>query len=181
MAKTAKRQPKKAVESPVVKNVRVKSAKDVVVEFDVAAEKLIHGRVGKRLSKKSQKNIVSYGPWLTAVTVFIALPELLVFAKTGRIFGIYGFFSEILFNQQSWLLMIVIFINAMLLADGLSDIFAKKQRGWNRVYGILAISTLYCVLQLLQSLTTPAASIISIVALSTMLFGLYEVRPYYTK
>lgn len=180
MAKARKRQPKKVAEKPVTKNIRVKSAKDVVKELDVTAEKLVHVRTGKTFSKKTQKNIVSYGPWLTAATVFIVIPELLVFAKTGQIFGIAGFFNLILFNQQAWVLMVVLFINAMLLADGLSDVFAKKQRGWNRVYVTYVISALYCVLQLLQNITTPAAPIISLAILVLMLFALYDIRPYYT-
>lgn len=181
-AKTTKRQPKKAAaEKPAVKNVRVKSAKDIVKELDTGMEKLVHTKSGKNLSKKTQKAIVSYGPWLTALTLLVLLPELLVFAKTGEIFGIVGFFDSVLFNQQSWVLLVVIFINAMLLADALSDVFAKKARGWSRVYAAHIITALYIISHLVRNITEPAAPVISLGFLAVLFFVLYDIRPYYTK
>lgn len=181
MAKATKRQPKKSAEPKVAKNVRVKTAKDMVQELDTITQKVIHKNTGKSFSKKTQKTIVSYGPWLTALIVFVGVPELLVFAKTGETFGLSGLFDMILFNQQAWLLMIIILANFMLLADGLSDVFNKKKRGWNRVYAVLIISALYCIMQLLKNLTAPAAPIISIGLIAILLFTIYDVRPYYTK
>lgn len=181
-AKSTKRQPKvHSSEKTVVKTVRVKNAKDLVKEFDKNAEKILYKRSGKKLGQQTQKTIVSYGPWLTAILLLIGFPELLVFAKTGEIFGITGFFDTVLFNQQSWVLLVIIFLNAMLLADGLSDVFAKKQRGWVRVYIAHVITTGYIFIHLLRDLSQPAAPIISLAILGLLFFVLYDIRPYYTK
>ena len=157
-AKSTKRQPKvHSSEKTVVKTVRVKNAKDLVKEFDKNAEKILYKRSGKKLGQQTQKTIVSYGPWLTAILLLIGFPELLVFAKTGEIFGITGFFDTVLFNQQSWVLLVIIFLNAMLLADG------------------------YIFIHLLRDLSQPAAPIISLAILGLLFFVLYDIRPYYTK
>lgn len=182
--KTTKRQPKKAAanaKKAAAKDVRVKNAKELLEVFDSTAEKLVHQRRGKTFNKKTRETIVSYGPWLASVTMLVILPELLVFAKTGTVFGLVSFFDIVLFNQQSWVLLVIMFVNAMLLADSLSDIFAKKRRGWSRVYAAHIITAAYIVIHLISNITAPAAPLISLACLGFLLFVLYDVRSYYKK
>lgn len=177
----AKRKPTttKAKKAPANNVVQVKNASDVLRAFNGGVEYVFHTRVGKRLSKATQTNLVAYGPWIMAATLLIILPELLIFAKEGRLVGVSSFFTAIFFNQASWVLMVVVLTNCILLADGLSDVFAKKRRGWDRLYLALLINGGYVLSQLAQQLTQPAAPLISLATISFLLYASLDIRKYY--
>jgi hypothetical protein len=159
--------------------VQVRSGSDVVKTFNQGVEYLFHTRIGKKFKAATQKTIVAYGPWLAAALLLFVLPELLIFAKENKFVGISGFFTSIFFNQASWILMVVVLANCLLLADGLSDIFAKKKRGWDRIYIALLLNTLYLLSQLAQNLTQPAAPLLSLAVICLALFTHFDIKKYY--
>lgn len=171
--------PAKPKQTSTVNAVQVKNASDVVKAFNKAVDYIFHSRVSKKLSKKTQTNLVAYGPWIMSALLLIILPELLIFAKDGQLVGISGFLTAIFFNQNSWVLMVIVFANCLLLADGLSDVFAKKRRGWDRFYIALLINGGYVISQLFQNISEPAAPVISLLSIAICLFVALDIRKYY--
>lgn len=180
MAKKIANNPKAKKAAPKsTASVQVKNAADVVRAFNAGVEYLFYTKVGKKIAKSTQTSLVAYGPWIMAALLLVVLPELLIFAKEARLVGFSGFFTAIFFNQASWVLMVIVFTNCILLADGLSDVFAKKRRGWDRLYLALLINGGYVLSQLAQNITRPAAPIISLAAIAFCLYGALDVRKYY--
>ena len=174
----AKKASEKRAKQPATA-VRVKTAPEVVGALNRYIDYFFHKKIGKSLGKRTQQKLVSYGPWLMTLILLIVLPELLIFAKNAEIVGISGFFTEIFFNQESWILLIVVLSNCLLLADGLSDLFNKKLRGWNRIYLALLINMTYIAAQLAQNLSRPAAPLLSLAAICVLLFMHLDIKKYY--
>ena len=160
-------------------DVRVKNGSEVIAAFNKGVELVFHTKVNRRFSKGTRNTLVAYGPWIMSVLLLFVLPELLVFAKEGRLVGLSGFFTVIFFNQASWVVMSVVLTNCLLLADGLSDVFAKKRRGWDRLYVALLVNGIYVLTQLAQNPTQFAAPTISLAAIGFFLFATLDVRTYY--
>lgn len=175
----AKRVSKAKTSKNTSKEVPVKSGAEVVAAFNKGVELVFHAKVNRRFSKNTRDTLVAYGPWLMSALLLVILPELLVFAKEGRLVGPSGFFTVIFFNQESWILMSVVLANCLLLADGLSDVFAKKQRGWQRLYIALLINGGYVIAHLLQNPTQFAAPALSLAAIGFFLFATLDIRTYY--
>lgn len=170
---------KKAGPKSAAKAVKVKDSRDVVRSFNVLVEQNLHNRLGVKFSKTSQQKLVAYGPWLMVVLLVFVAPELMLFAKTNHLVGLTGFLERILFDQQSWVLLIIIFTNCLLLADGLSSVAAQKKRGWDRVYLALLINSGYILWQLGSNLAQPAAPLVSLLGLGFCLFTLLDIKRYY--
>lgn len=160
-------------------SVRVRNAREVVDRINALIEYALCERISKKLSVKNQRRIVSYGPWIASLLLLFILPQLLIFAKDATFVGVSTFFTAIFFNQASWVLMLVVLANCLLLADGLSDIFTKKRRGWNRIYIAFLINLAYIFTQLTQNITQPAAPIISL-GLTTFFLSIhFNIKKYY--
>lgn len=157
-------------------NVRVKTGSEVAKLVQSKVEHLIHGQFKSGLSKSTQKKIVSYGPWAATLLVIIVLPELMVLAKDSALMGFNGFFSLIFFNQQSWVIMLVLLANILLLVDGLGYLFEKRSRGWQRIYQASLISTAYIAYQLF---TNTLAAILSLIVMFAILFVILDIKKYY--
>lgn len=139
----------------------------------------LHGRYNRHLSKSSQKKLVAYGPWLALGTLIIAAPELMLLANNGRFVSPIGFLEKVLFNRESWVLLMVVFINIICFVDALSDLFEKTKRGWDRVYLALLVNLTYVLYQLATNLDQPAGPLLSTLAFVFLIFGLLDVREYY--
>jgi hypothetical protein len=174
---TASKKPAKKTLS--TNSVKVKTFPELLKNIDSKLHYYVHDRFNASLSKKTQQKIVAYGPWLSAVLVLIILPELIMFAKTGSLLTFTGFFDSIFFNQQSWVVMLVFLANILLLVDGLSQIFEKKLRGWQRIYQATLLSGIYILWQLLDQITNPAAPLVSLLSIGLILFTLFNIRSYY--
>lgn len=161
--------------------VKVKSIGEVVATLQRHMAYNLHGRYAFRLSDKTQQKIVSYGPWLSIVLVLFILPELFIFAKTGTLMHLTGFFNEIVFNRDAWVILLLLLTNILLLVDGISELFEKRQKGWQRIYLATLLSTIYIIWQLLSNLTQPAAPLLSLVAIVSILFTLFDIAAYYKK
>lgn len=172
--KARKTQSKKAPAS-----VEVKKSGDVIKAFHAFIAKNVHDRYNTQLTKATQEKIVSYGPWLAAFVLLVLAPELLVLAKESRFISFSGFLETILFNQDSWVLLIVLLINCVLAFDALGELFNKTKRGWNRVYSALLINLAYVLYQLGAHLSNPAAPILSILGFGFCLFVVFDVKRYY--
>ena len=173
-AKVAKKQSKKASSS-----VEVKQSRDIIRVFNAFVAKNMHDRYKTRLTKNTQQKIVSYGPWLAALILLVIAPELLIFAKEARLISLNGFIETVLFNRESWVLLLVILANCILTFDALGELFNKTERGWNRVYSALLINSTYVLYQLAAQIANPAAPIVSILLLALCLFVLFDIRKYY--
>lgn len=160
-------------------NVHVKQGGEVVSTVQNFLVHNLHQRFNFRLAASTQKTLVAYGPWLAILLVVILLPELLVLAKDSRLIGFTGFFDTIFFNQQSWVILLVLLANVMLLVDGLGDLFHKAKKGWDRIYFASLISAVYIIWQLLGNLSQPAAPLLSLLGIFAILFALLDIREYY--
>lgn len=172
---------KKSVKASAKKTtpVHVKSLTELALATDNFTTHNLYSRHSYRLSKVTQKQLVAYGPWLATLLVAVILTELMIFAKDGNLIAISGFFNSIFFNQDSWVILLIMFTNIMLLVDGLSYLFEKKQRGWKRIYQATLISTAYITYQLFANITQPAPAIVSLLMALFALFILLDTRKYY--
>ena len=176
MAKKSAKQVKPSASTP---SVRVKKGSEVLTSIQNFLNYNLHGRFNTSLSKKLQTRLVAYGPWIAIALVIVVLPELLILAKNGTLMTFTGFFDTILFNQSSWVVMLVLLSGIMLLVDGLSDLFNKKLRGWQRVYAATLINASYILWQLVDNISQPAAPILSLIAIFAIIFALLDVKKYY--
>lgn len=161
-------------------NVEVKRSTDVVKTINAFIFKNLHDRYNAKLSTKTREAIVAYGPWLGALLLLIIAPELLALAKTGSFISFSGFVEKVLFSKESWVLLVVVFINCLATVDSLSYMFQKAKRGWNAIYGALLINIVYVLYQLLTNMNQPAPAILSLVGFGFCLFSLLDIRTYYT-
>lgn len=160
-------------------NVQVKSNRDVLRGIERFFEHNLHDRFHYTLPKQTKNQLVAYGPWLATLYVVIISPQLLNLAKNGSLLTVSGFFNDIFFNQQAWVVLVIMLLNVLFLVDGLSDLFNKKRRGWTKVYITAMITAFYVLWQLLDNLSEPAAPILSLLIAGAVLFALYDVRDYY--
>lgn len=175
--KQVKKVPAKTKQSTA--SVRVKTTSEVATTVSNLLAYNLHGRYNFHFSKQIQKRLVAYGPWLAAATIAVGLPELMVFAKDGNLMAFSGFFNSIFFNQQSWVIMLIMLANIMLLVDGISYLFEKKRRGWNRVYQASLLSGIYIAYQLLANISEPAPALLSLLGILFILFAVLDIRNYY--
>lgn len=160
--------------------VKVKQSSDVLATISNFISYNAHDRYTFRLSKSVQTQLVAYGPWLAGLFVTIISPQLLNLAKNGNLMTISGFFNDIFFNQQSWVMLVILLLNTLFVVDGLSDLFAKKVRGWNRVYIASLITAFYTLWQLAGNLDQPAAPILATLGAGFIVFCLLDIRNYYS-
>lgn len=180
MAKKAPKGKKVSTKQPArSRGVRVKSKNDVVASIERTLAFNLHGRYNSGLSKTTQKKLVAYGPWISTFLIIVLLPELIILAKDGSLLTFTGFFDTIFFNQQSWVVMLILLANILLLVDGIGDLFEKKRRGWERVYQASLLSGVYILWQLVGQLSQPAAPILSFIGLWFILFALLDIKEYY--
>lgn len=159
--------------------VRVKNSREVMLTIQNFLAYNLHDRYNFGFSKTTQKKIVAYGPWLAAATIFIILPELMTLAKSGGLISPNGFIETILFNQSSWVILIIIFINIMLIVDGMKYIFDQLKRGWNSIYFATLISSIYIIWQLFTTSGQPASSLLALMGCYFILFTLFDIKKYY--
>lgn len=169
----------KKVAKAKTKNVKVKKGSEVLSAISRNFAHNIHGRYSLGFSDKTREKLVAYGPWLAILLTAAITPELLIFAKSGTFINFSGFFSDILFNQQSWMILVILFVNIILLVDGLSHLFNKEKKGWDRVYQATLISGAYVLWQLLSNISQPAAPLLSLLAIVFILFSLLDIKSYY--
>ncbi len=181
MAKKVTKNTKQASATSTRKSpqVRVKHAHEVVESITRILSHNLHHRYNFRLSKNTQKKLVAYGPWLATFLIIVVIPELLIFAKTGSLVGLTSFFDTILFNQASWVVLVILFINILLLVDGISHLFEKERRGWLRIYQASLLAASYIVWQFFNQITHPAAPLVSLVGMLCILFSLLDIEEYY--
>ncbi|MCA9309385.1 hypothetical protein KC973_03340 [Candidatus Saccharibacteria bacterium] len=178
-ATTAKKAKRMNSVSKRVPNVQVKSNKEVFATIERYLAHNLHDRFSFTFSKQTRAKLVAYGPWLATASVVLVSPQLMNLAKNGSLMTISGFFNDIFFNQQSWVILVAILLNILLLVDGLNGLFHKTRRGWTKVYITALITTVYIMSQLVQNLSQPAAPILSLLVALGILFTLYDVRDYY--
>lgn len=162
-----------------VPQVKVKSVDEVASTTLNLLSFNLHDRYTFEYSKKTKKKLVAYGPWFATLFVVIISPQLLNLAKNGNLMSFSGFFNEIFFNQKSWVILVLILLNILFLVDGLSDLFSRKNRGWNRVYITALITLGYTVWQLFSNLSQPATPILAILGALIAVFTVLDVRSYY--
>lgn len=162
-------------------NLHVYNSTGLYNLIDRSIEQLFYKSIGRKLNKASQRKIVTHGSWLAALVLLFILPQLLIFAKDGLFVGISGFFTAMFFNQASWVLMLVVLANSILLVQSLGEIAAKKRKGWNKIYTAFLINLGYVLIQLIQNITQPLPPIISLMAISFGLFVLFDIKKYYKK
>jgi hypothetical protein len=160
-------------------SVEVRGLNDVIALFNRIVAKNIHDRYNARFSENTRKKIVAYGPWLSIALLLVAAPILLVLANDGILVSPIGFLEKVLFNRDSWVLLILVFINVLSAVDALEELFKKTIRGWNRVYVALLINTGYVIYQLFSNLDKPAAPLLSLIAFVFCMFALFDVKEYY--
>lgn len=175
----AKKNQKSTSAAQAAPNVRVKKGSEVLVTLQNFVAYNLHGRYNLSLSKGTQKRLVAYGPWLAALLVVVIIPELLALAKTGSLITFTGFFDTIFFNQESWVILSILFVNTLLLVDGITHLFEKTTRGWTRIYQASLIATAYIIWQLLNNFDQPAAPILALIGSFFILFTLFDIRKYY--
>lgn len=161
-------------------NVKVKSNQEVFATIERLMTHNLHDRYSFTFSKQTKAKLVAYGPWLATVSVVVISPQLMNLAKNGSLMTVSGFFNDIFFNQQSWVILVAILLNVLLLVDGLNGLFQKTRRGWTKLYITALITAAYVLAQLFQNLSQPAAPILSLFGALFILFTLYDVRDYYT-
>lgn len=159
--------------------VEVKSYKDVLAVVNRFIAKNLHDRYSVRFAESTRQKIVSYGPWLTLATLIFVAPELLVLANNAMLISPIGFLEKVLFNRESWVLLIIVFINILCSVDALTDLFEKNKRGWNRVYAALLINLGYVLYQLFTNLEQPAAPLLSALGFIFCIFAVLDIREYY--
>lgn len=179
MAKTSSKSTTRKARAKKSDSVEVRNLSDVVAVFNRVVAKNIHGRYNARFSANSRKKIVAYGPWLSIALLLVAAPILLVLANDGMLVTPVGFLEKVLFNRDSWVLLILVFINVISAVDALDELFKKTIRGWNRVYVALLINTGYVIYQLFSSIDQPAAPLLSLIGFIFCLFALFDVKEYY--
>ena len=160
-------------------SIEVRNLSDVVAVFNRVVAKNIHGRYNARFSENTRKKIVAYGPWLSIALLLVVAPTLLVLANDGMLISPIGFLEKVLFNRDSWVLLILVFINVLSAVDALDELFKKTIRGWNRVYVALLINTGYVFYQLASNVYQPAAPLLSLISFIFCLFALLDVKEYY--
>ncbi|MFO0971712.1 MAG: hypothetical protein U0520_05205 [Candidatus Saccharimonadales bacterium] len=134
--------------SRAARTIEVKQHTDIIRIIDALLVKNMHDRYTVRLSEKTREMLVAYGPWLAIGLLAVIAPELMVLAKSGRLISATGFLEKVLFNRESWVLLMVVFINIICFVDALSDLFEKTKRGWDRVYLAILVNLTYVLYQL---------------------------------
>jgi hypothetical protein len=162
-----------------VEAIEVRGSRDVISVFNRLIIENVHDRYNARFSENTRKKIVAYGPWVSIALLLLFAPMLLVLANNGMFISPVGFLEKILFNRDSWVLLIIVLINIVCTVDALSELFNKTKRGWNRVYIALLINSGYVLYQLASNLEQPAASVLSLIGFLFCLFALLDVREYY--
>ena len=160
-------------------SVSVKKGNEVLVSAQNFLTRNLHDRFNISLSKRIQTQLVAFGPWLSIALVLVILPELLVFAKNGMLITFSGFFETIVFNQEAWVVLLVILSGLMLLVDGIGDLFNKKLRGWQRIYLATLINTGYILWQLPGNMDNLAAPILSLLVAFIIIFAQLDIKKYY--
>lgn len=160
-------------------NVEVKKGGDVLSALNRHLAYNLHDRYNLSFSSKTQQKMVAYGPWLAILSVVVLMPQLLILSKSGQLISFSGFFETILFNQESWVILIILFSNILLLVDGIGHLFAKERKGWTRIYQATLVTSGYIIWQLLANLSQPAAALLSLLATIFVLFTLLDIRSYY--
>lgn len=160
-------------------SIKVKSAREVgqMIQRHIAYN--LHGRHSLSLGKPLQRKLVSYGPWLSILLVLFIIPELFIFAKTGSLMHISNFLDTILFNRSSWVILIILLANLLLLVDGIGELFESKRKGWQRIYLACLLSLGYILWQLADNISQPAAPLLSAVSLLLIIFVLFDIESYY--
>lgn len=162
--------------SPQVRVKTFKEISDSAIEF---INYNLHDRFNFEYTVKTKKKLVSYGPWLATLFVVVISPQLLILAKNGNLITISGFFNQIFFNQKSWVILVLILLNILFLVDGLNDLFAKKARGWTRVY-ITTLTTLtYVFYQLIVNISEPAPAILALLGSILVVYTILDIRNFY--
>jgi len=178
-AETAKKVSRSNKVSQRTPSVKVKSNQDVLRGIERVLEYNLHDRFNYTLPKRTKNQLVAYGPWLATLYVVVISPQLLNLAKNGTLLSVSGFFNNVFFNQQAWVVLVIMLLNVLFLVDGLSDLFNKKRRGWTKVYITALITAAYVLWQLFEHLGDPAAPILGILIAGATLFTLYDIRDYY--
>lgn len=178
MAKNTTKTSKKAKASAST-TVEVKNYKDILSGFNNFIAKNIHDRYNVTFSQVTKLKLVAYGPWLAIVTLLVILPQLLVLANNGQVSSPVGFLEQTLFNRESWVLLIILLTNIILLVDGLAELFNKALKGWNRVYLALLVNGGYILYQLFTQLDQPAAPLLSLLGIGFCLFTVLDIKRYY--
>lgn len=156
--------------------LKIRGYADATQVFNSLAEYVFYTSINKKLPKKTQKRIVEYGTWFAALALLFILPELLILAKESRLVGISGFFTAMLFNQASWVLMLVVLANCVLLVQSLGDVSSKKRKGWDKIYLAFLINFSYIIIQIGHN---TAASLLSLCIVSIGLFILFDIKKCY--
>lgn len=177
--KTTKRVVKSSEATKKTPQVKVKTIDEVASTTLNLVSFNLHDRYSFEYTTKTKKKLVAYGPWLATLFVVIISPQLLNLSKNGNLMTFSGFFNEIFFNQKSWVILVLILLNVLFLVDGLSDLFSRKSRGWNRVYITALITLGYTVWQLFSNLSQPAAPILAILGSLVAVFTVLDIRSYY--
>lgn len=170
-------------------SAKILLSKNVEFGFILNAGKQLNGAVQNffvkqipfTLNKTIQKKVVKHGQWFAAALLLVVLPELLLFAKEATFMGVSGFFTALFFNQSSWILLLMVLVNCVILVQSINDISAKKRRGWNYLYTALLINLIYVLIQLTQNNATPLAPFVSIAVLSLLLKIVIDLKKYYKK
>ncbi len=159
--------------------VEVKNHRDVMSTINSFIAKNIHDRYNVTFSEATKLKIVAYAPWLAILTLLVISPELIVLANNGLLTSPMGFLEKILFNRDSWVLLIILLVNIICLVDGFGELFSKSIKGWNRIYFALLVNSIYTLYQLLTHLDQPAAPILSLLGFGFCLFSLLDIKNFY--
>ncbi len=159
--------------------VEVKNHRDVMSTINSFIAKNIHDRYNVTFSEATKLKIVAYAPWLAILILLVISPELIVLANNGLLTSPMGFLEKVLFNRDSWVLLIILLVNIICLVDGFGELFSKSIKGWNRIYFAQLVNSGYVIYQLFTQLDQPAAPLLSIICFSLILFTTLDVRRFY--
>ena len=173
------RKPNKNTKAESNSTIRVKSYRDILSACNNFIIANAHDRFKTSFSRNTKKKLVSYGPWLAIILLMIMAPQLLVLANNNMFITPFGFLEKILFNRDSWVLLIVVFVNIICMVTAVDELFKKSRRGWNSVYSALLVNISYVSYQLVTNLSQPAGSILSLIIFGGCLFTLIDIREYY--
>lgn len=170
-----------AKKTPASTKVQTKSWREVAHTIDVVIRNLIHDNYSVSLSKITQRRIVAYGPWLAVIFWLFAIPQLLALTSTGNFLSLNMLLETMVFSRESWVVLLLFFVTSVGIANAITDLSVQKLRGWNRVYAVTLLNTLYVTYQLIFSSKQIAGSLLSFAVLIATLFIILDVRRYYKK
>ncbi len=132
-------------------------------------------KISYSLPPKAKEMIVKAAPWLMIIGLILMIPSILALFGLGTFFPGMGMMVGMHFGARYYSGMMIIVVQAVLMAMSISGLMNRKIQGWRYIYYSELLSIVYAVL-----FTYGIGSAIwSLIGVFIGLYIIFQVKSYY--